>query len=88
MLTLLKLVLGNRWGQAALIVLGLLTWWQVDRHQQFNAGVKAGESKVIEQSAERNKENAAKSKQAHAAARKPGAFERMRKDPMVCRECK
>lgn len=87
MLMILRLALGNTWVQIALVVVGLFVWWQIDRHRQFSKGVTAGEAKVIEESAERNKRNAAKSKQAHTAAKQPGAFERLRGDPMVCGGC-
>ena len=75
------------WTMAVIGLAILLGHWQVDRYRQFNAGLKAGEEQIIEKSIEKGKVNAAKSKKAHSAARKPGAFERLRSDPLVCGKC-
>lgn len=88
MLWIVKFIAGRLWAQIALVVLGAFVWWKIDQAKQFNAGVKAGEKLTLEKSKEQGKKNAAASKKAHDAARKPGAFERLRNDPMVCRECK
>lgn len=88
MLALLRLVLGNTWGQLVAMLLALYAWFQFEQNRQFQKGVQAGEKQVVQKSIEQGKKNAAASKKAHDAARKPGAFERLRNDPMVCRECK
>jgi len=75
------------WVMVAIGLSILFGYWQVDRYRQFNAGLKAGEKQIIEKSVEKGKANAAKSKKAHTAAKQPGAFERLRKDPMVCGKC-
>lgn len=88
LLRFLRLALGTTLGQIVTAILALFAFWQVDRNVQYRSGVAAGESKVIQESKQKSKENAAKSKQAHDAARKPGAFERLRSDPLVCSRCK
>lgn len=73
-----------------MVIMGLVVLfglWKIDQARQFSAGVKAGEEQIIEKSVKKGKANAAKSKKAHSAARQPGAFERLRKDPMVCGKC-
>lgn len=87
MLAIARLVIGNTWVQLVLGALALFTWWKVDRYLQYSAGIQTGEKQVIEKSVEKGKANAAKSKKAHTAAKQPGAFERLRKDPMVCGKC-
>lgn len=85
MLGILRLVIGSTLGKIIIGTLVLFGWWQVDRNAQYRSGVKAGENKVIEDSVKKGKENAAKSKKSHAAASKPGAADRLRKNS--CRDC-
>lgn len=73
------------WTMAVVGLAVLFGLWQVDRYRQFNAGIETGEKQVIEKSVKEGKANAVKSKQAHTAARKPGAAERLREDS--CRDC-
>lgn len=87
MLALLRLVLGNTWGQLVAMLLALYAWFQFEQNRQFQKGVQAGEKQVAQKSIEQGKKNAAQSKKEHDAARKPGAFERLRADPLVCPRC-
>jgi hypothetical protein len=70
---------------AGIGVLGALwAWNQYDNYKQRRIGA----IQHVEYSKKVGADNAEKSEAAHDAARKPGAFERMRNDPATCRNCK
>lgn len=52
------------------------------------AAKEEGKQEVIDKSKKAGKEANARSSQAHNLAQRPGAFERLQRDPLVCPNCK
>lgn len=69
---------------AAFGVIAMLGTWDWKR---IRAAEQRGKSELVQASKTQGAQNAAKSEKAHDSARKPGAADRLRKDPRTCTDC-
>lgn len=74
--------------RVALIAGGAIAAWGAWLWQHDRKVAKKTEATIVQRSEKQGAQNAEKSKKAHAAARAPGAAERLRKDPATCSDCR
>jgi hypothetical protein len=78
-------------GKVAIVVfaivslLGLRAW---DVYHQQSIGAAKERQEIVQRSEQQGAANAAQAEKAHTTARKPGAADRLRKDPATCPDCR
>lgn len=68
-------------------VFGMLAMIGTWDWKRIRAAEQRGKSELVQASKTQGAQNAAKSEKAHDTARKPGAADRLRKDPRTCTDC-